>query len=119
MPSKPIPIPPCNEADQRNDDDNEIASKAQMYDAATWRMYHLIWLSRSRASSVPPRPSLPLGPAPPPHHHVLLTHENDHTTIKPAQSSKQQPDDTREHSLPETPSLHRHSSHMDEVFIMD
>ena len=130
MPSKPIPIPPCKEADRRHDGDNEIASEAQMYDAATWRMYQLIWLSRwarasfrasSGGSSVTPHPYLHslVGPSPPPQHHVLLTQENDHTTIKLAQSSPQHLDYTREHSLPEPLSLHRHSPHMEEVFIMD
>ena len=127
MPSKPIPIPPCNkeeEADHRQDGDNEITSEAQMYDAATWRMFQLISLSRlTRATScVAPRPTLHyfVGPSPPPQHHVLLTQENDHTIITPAQSSpSQQLDDTREHSLPEPPSLLRHSPHMEEVFIMD
>ena len=122
MSSKPIPIPPCKADHYRNDDDDEeIAHEAQMYDAKTWRMYHRIFQSRLIRATyfMTTQPNLYL--VDPSQHHLVLMQENDHSTTS-TPSSPEQRDDThqdREHSQPEPPFLPRRSSLMDEVFIMD
>jgi len=119
MPSKPIPIPPCKGDPRAND---ETAHEAQVYDAATWRMYQLI-STRRRAFNLNHHTLLD----PQQHHALLNPQQNDHATITSSQQQQQQQqrNDTsrdRVHSptKPEPPSVHRRcSSQVDGVFVMD
>jgi hypothetical protein len=114
MQSKPIPIPPCK-VDPRAE--NENAHEAQMYEAATWRMYELISARRRALAAANLYYHYKLDPQ---QHHVLSTHEIDHVTSP----SSQQDDDTRRdrvHSLSkqQEPVSRRRSSLLDGVFVMD
>ncbi|KAK1738915.1 hypothetical protein QTG54_010231 [Skeletonema marinoi] len=77
--SKPIPIPQCNRKADHHRDDDVTAHEAQMYEAATWRMYDLICRSRLiRAAHFmdQPQPQAYLVGRPS-QHHVVLTQDND------------------------------------------
>mmetsp|Transcript_11703 Transcript_11703/g.20012 ORF Transcript_11703/g.20012 Transcript_11703/m.20012 type:complete len:123 (-) Transcript_11703:164-532(-) len=121
MSSKPIPIPQCNRKADHHRDDDVTAHEAQMYEAATWRMYDLICRSRLiRAAHFMdhPQPQAYLVGRPS-QHHVVLTQDNDHTTALPRQKLDDAHQD-RAHSLLEPLSMPcRSSVVMDEVFIMD
>ncbi len=117
MPSKPIPIPPCK-GDPRADDEETAHHEAQVYDAATWRMYQLI-SARRRAFNLNHHSLLD----PQQHHALLNPQQNDHATITSSQQ-QQRYDKRRDREpsphKPEPPSVHRRcSSQVDGVFVMD
>jgi alpha-D-ribose 1-methylphosphonate 5-phosphate C-P lyase len=117
--SKPIPIP-MREEDSHNDE-IMTTQAAEIYDAATWRMFELISSARLRAASnfhlkvlVDDHPSS---------RHVVLT-QDDHNAVATSSSQQQQLEATRRdrvYSLPEPPSAvpPPNSSLMDAMFPMD
>eukprot|EP00984_Skeletonema_dohrnii_P000327 scaffold111_cov131-Skeletonema_dohrnii-CCMP3373.AAC.3 len=119
--SKPIPIPIVHCDSHSND---EMHEAAEIYDAATWRMFELITSARLRAASnfhlkvlVDDHPSS---------RHVVLT-QDDHNAVATTSSQQQQQQQLeatrrdRVYSLPEPPSAvpPPKSSLMDEMFPMD
>jgi hypothetical protein len=129
--SEPIPVPPREEVDHCRDvtddyDDETANHEAQMYEAATWRMYQLI-STRRRALAAANLYHYKLDPQ---QHRVLMTpQENNNATITSSQQQQQQQqqrDDTRRdrvHSLskPEPPAAPRRCSSLilDGVFVME
>ena len=121
--SKPIPIPIVHCDSHSNDE--MMHEAAEIYDAATWRMFELITSARLRAASnfhlkvllVDDHPSS---------RHVMLTQDDDHNAVATTSSQQQQQqlEATRRdgvYSLPEPPSAvpPPNSSLMDEMFPMD
>ena len=125
IPSKPIPIP-RQEDDPNNDEmmttTTTFREAAELYDAATWRMFDLITSARLRAAS-----NFYCKVLVDDHHHHTTTAHEDHRAVASKSSQQQQQLDgttrrDRVYSLPEpsSPAVSpRRSSLMEEMFPMD
>jgi hypothetical protein len=110
IPSKPIPIPPREADPHLNNEMMNAREAAEIYDAATWRMFQLITSARLRAASsnfcyyckVVHHPSSQL-------QHVVLTQDDHDATAATTTPSQQQLEAARRdrvYSLkPEPPSV--------------
>jgi hypothetical protein len=124
IPSKPIPIPP-READPHLD--NEMMTfreAAEIYDAATWRMFELITMARLRAASSNCYYYCKVVHPSSQHRHVVLTQDDHDATAATTTSSQQQREAAHRDRVysptPEPPALSQTpSSSIDGVFTMD
>jgi len=123
--SKPIPIPPREADPDSNNAMMTTREAAEIYDAATWRMFELITSARLRAATSSNSYYYCRGSEPTSQHrHVVLT-QDDHPATAAITSSQQQRRDAthrdREYSpIPEPTSVPQAPSSMiDGVFTMD
>ena len=129
IPSKPIPIPSSRgeTADYPHSNDEMIARDAEIYDAATWRMFDRITSARLRAASNNNNNNVYYKVVDPSSVVLMTQDDHDNNAAATTTSSQQQLDATRRDRvfslplLPEPPSVHRPplSFMMDEVFPMD